>query len=86
MSKGGHQTESYDRNGFYAYDDFVELARKLGLVESRYRRALRNLADRRESVFALIERSRLSDECQRLYKDHVADRDEGAAYSYSKAI
>ena len=73
-SEDDFETESYKANAFYAYDDFVEFARRLGLVESRYKRILQEFIDKQNAVVSLIERSMLRDECKQLYKDHVNDR------------
>lgn len=78
-------TESYQANGFYAYDDFAAFARRLGLVESRFKRILNKFVAAKQAVFSLLERSLLSEECQELYKEHVEDRVRAFAYSFSAA-
>lgn len=78
-----YETESYKANAFYAYDDFAEFARRLDLVEARYKRIIRMMIDKRDDVFSLVDRSSLSDECKTLYKAHVADRIK--AFSHSLA-
>ncbi|WP_165074626.1 HipA domain-containing protein [Paludisphaera rhizosphaerae] len=79
----GFETESYKANGFYAYDDFVEFARRLDLVETRSRRILEAFIAKRPDVFSLIDSSRLSDECKESYRKHVDDRTKAFSYSYS---
>ena len=76
-------TESYEANAFYACDDFVVFARKLGLVETRYKRILLSFADQKEAVFSLIDRSILPDDCKQLYKKHVQDSVNAISYSYT---
>ena len=83
LFQDGFQTESYQANAYYAHDDFVAFARKLGLVESRYKRILEKFISGQEAVFALIECSMLSTECKALYKDHVKDRARAISYSLS---
>lgn len=83
LFKGGSTTPSYEANGFYAYDDFVAFAQKLGLVETRYGRALQGFVDHKDAVYSLIDRSILPDECKQLYKDHVQDRVNALSYSYA---
>jgi serine/threonine-protein kinase HipA len=83
LFKDGFGTESYKANAFYAYDDFVAFAQKLGLVESRYRRVLEEVITTQEAVFALIECSMLPEECKQLYKEHVDDRIRAFSYSFS---
>ena len=83
LFKGDYATESYEANAFYAYDDFVVFAHKLGLVETRYRRILQGFVDRKEAVFSLIDRSILPEDCKRLYREHVQDSVNAIAYSYA---
>ncbi|SIO65183.1 serine/threonine-protein kinase HipA [Singulisphaera sp. GP187] len=83
LFKDGFETEGYKANAFYAYDDFVVFAQKLGLVESHYKRILERFIPEQEAVFSLIECSMLSDECKDLYKKHV--KDQINAFSYSHA-
>jgi serine/threonine-protein kinase HipA len=83
LFKGDYTTESYEANAFYAYDDFVMFAQKLGLVETRYKRILQSFVDQKEAVFSLIDRSLLPDDCKQLYKEHVQDSVNAIAYSYT---
>jgi serine/threonine-protein kinase HipA len=83
LFKGNYATESYEANAFYAYDDFVVFAQKLGLVETRFKRILQSFADRKEAVFSLIDRSILQDDCKQLYKQHVQDSVNAILYSHT---
>ena len=74
LFKGDFETESYKINAFYAYDDFVSFAQKLGLVKRRFTRILEKFITREKEVFSLIEYSMLPEECKSLYKKHVDDR------------
>ncbi|MBS0209060.1 MAG: HipA domain-containing protein [Planctomycetes bacterium] len=85
LFKGEFETASYAVNAYYAYDDFVEFAKKLALVESRYKRILDQYIGCRDEVFSLIERSMLPDESKQLYKQHVDDRVRAISYSYSES-
>ena len=82
LFKGDYATESYEANAFYAYDDFVAFAQKLGLVEVRYKRILQRFVDQKEAVFSLIDRSILPDDCKGLYKEHVQNGVNALSYSY----
>lgn len=84
LFKGDYATESYEANGFYAHDDFVVFAQKLGLVEKRYKRILQRFVGQKEAVFSLIDRSILPDDCKQLYKRHVQDSVNALAYSYTE--
>ncbi len=83
LFKGDFETESYRANAFYAYDDFVVFAQRLGLVEMRYRRILEQFIAGQEAVFSLIDCSMLPEECKQLYKGHVQDRVRALSYSFS---
>jgi len=83
LFKDGFETDSYRVNAYYAYDDFVEFARKLGLVENRARRILDRFITSQPAVFSLIERSLLPEESKRAYEEHVKDRIRAIGYSYS---
>lgn len=83
LFKGDYATESYEANAFYAHDDFVMFAQKLGLVETRYKRILRGFAERKEAVYSLIDRSSLPEDCKQLYKNHVQGSLNAISYSHS---
>ena len=83
LFQGDYATKSYEANAFYAYDDFAEFARRLGLVRKRYERILREFVDRKGAVFSLIDRSALPEDCRRLYKRHVGESVQAIAYSYA---
>ncbi len=83
LFKDGFETESYKANAYYAYDDFVVFAQKLGLVESRSKRILEEVITSGEAVLFLIECSMLPKECQQLYGKHVEDRIRALSGSFS---
>ncbi|MBY0230469.1 MAG: hypothetical protein K2W96_14385, partial [Gemmataceae bacterium] len=83
LFKDEFETESFQANAFYAYDDFAEFARRLGLVETRFKRIMERFIGCREEVFSLITRSTLADECKRLYESHVEDRIKAFSHSFA---
>jgi serine/threonine-protein kinase HipA len=83
LFKDDFETESYKANTFYAQDDFVVFAQRLGLVERRYKRILKNFIEEQAAVFSLIDCSSLPEECKQLYKGHVKDRVRALSYSFS---
>jgi serine/threonine-protein kinase HipA len=83
LFKHDFTTDSYEVNGFYAYDDFAVFAQKLGLVETRAKRILQRFVERKETVFALIDRSILPDDCKQLYKEHVEDSVSALLHSHA---
>ena len=84
LFKGGYETESFQANAFYAYDDFAAFAQRLGLVEKRFRRILQSFVDQKDAVFSLIDRSILPEDCKQLYKEHVDDRVKALGYSFAE--
>lgn len=85
LFQGDFETESYRVNGFYAYDDFLELAQRLGLHLGRFHRFVQTAIGKQGEIFALINRSMLSEPCRRQYKEHVSDSIRALSYSYSNA-
>ncbi len=83
LFKDDYATTSYEANALYAYDDFVVFAQRLGLVETRYKRILRNFVDRKEAVYSLIDRSTLPADCKQLYKQHVQEASNALSYSHT---
>jgi serine/threonine-protein kinase HipA len=84
LFKDGFETDSFRANAFFAYDDFVEFARRLGLVEVRYKRILKLFISKEGEIAEMIDCSILPDRCKDLYKAHVKDRIRAMSYSYSK--
>jgi len=85
LFKGDFETESHRINGFYAYDDFLELANRLGLHPGRFQRFMRTAVGKGPEIFSLIDRSVLPEQCKQLYKDHASDSIRALSYSYAKA-
>lgn len=77
-----YYTKSNEVNGFHAYDDFFELGIKIGLLESRVRRILNELANHNPEVESMIQRSFLSDDAKEIYKTTYLDRLKLLNYSY----
>ena len=85
LFKDDLETEGYKVNGFYAYDDFQELAKRLGLRETRFERIMRDAVEKEREVISLIDRSSLSEECKQLYKECVHDSIRALSYSHAEA-
>ncbi|WP_310101022.1 HipA domain-containing protein [Algoriphagus sp. 4150] len=77
-----YYTKSNEANGFHAYDDFFEFGVKIGLLESRVRRILNELADHKPEVESMIRRSFLSDYAKEIYKTTYLDRLKLLNYSF----
>jgi serine/threonine-protein kinase HipA len=85
LLKDDFETESYKFNGFYAYDDFQELANRLGLHPVRFKRFMQSAVNKKREVFSLIDRSALSEECKQVYKESVRDSIRALSYSYAES-
>jgi len=85
LFKGDFATENFRANAFYTRDDFVEFARRLGLVPIRSERILKGFADKKDAVASLIDGSVLHEDCKRLYKAHMEDRVKALGYSHAAA-
>lgn len=81
-----YTTESFKVNGFYAYDDFYEFGRKLGLLESRIVKALDKYRNENGDTRNLISRSFLGADAKILFESHYADRLKMLNNSYAKKI
>lgn len=84
LFKDDFETPSFQANAFYAYDDFRELAKRLGLHEGRFKRFMKVAIGKKKEIASLIDRSALSKECKRLYKAGVSDSSRALAYSYAE--
>lgn len=85
MFKGDFETQSYQANGFYAYDDFEEFGKRLHLHQARCARIMQGAVAKEREVFSLIDRSQLSDECKQAYKDGVRDSIRALSYSHAES-
>ena len=85
LFKDDFETESHRINAFYAYDDFQELANRLGLHPGRFQRFMQSAVSKEREVFSLIDRSALSEPCKRVYKDSVRDSIQALSYSYDRS-
>ena len=81
-----YTSESFKVNGFYAYDDFYEFGRKVGLMESRIVKALDKYRNENGDTRDLINRSFLGAEGKTLFESHYADRLKMLNNSYAKKI
>ncbi|RZK15163.1 MAG: type II toxin-antitoxin system HipA family toxin [Hymenobacter sp.] len=76
-----HETPSFAANGYLAYDDFLELGRRIGLPPSRVRRVLADVAGHEAATATLLGRSFLSAEMQARYAASLAGRRQRLRYS-----
>lgn len=69
-----YETESFQANGFYAYDDFYAFGIQLGLIPKRVERHLTFFKQHHLKVDELISRSYLSEPVKKEYLDYYVDR------------
>ncbi len=82
----GYTSEGFKVKGFYAYDDFYEFGKRIGLMESRIRKILDKYRTANKETSDLILRSFLNPEIKELYKSHYIDRLKMLNNSFSKSI
>ena len=86
LFKGDYTTESFEANGFYAYDDFYEFGLKIGLVKSRVVKILDKFRSNSDSVQLLTERSFLNEEMKRAYVASYLNKLKALNYSMTGRI
>ena len=81
-----HETESFKKNAFYAYDDFFELGTRAELQESTVRAEVNLFLTNRERVSDLVSRSFLDNSIKSKYMELFDDKLKRLSYSYSKIL
>jgi serine/threonine-protein kinase HipA len=56
-----HESEYYDTYGHYGRTEFIEFAKRLGIVEVRYMRMINEFIENEKAVYDLIKNSTLSE-------------------------
>lgn len=74
---------SYASFGFYAFDDFLEFGKKIGLVPQRVKRMLLHFLQKEEGVFNMVNKSFLTAEMKRRYINLYHDKRKRLATSLS---
>jgi serine/threonine-protein kinase HipA len=86
LFSGVFETESFQVNGFYAYDDFYAFAQRIGLQEKRAVRILDIYQQDHPATHRLIEGSFLQIEVKEEYRKYYLDRLKMLGYSFGKKI
>ena len=81
-----YQTPSFQANGFYAYDDFLEFGLRIGMQEKRLRKILDYYRQALPLIQPLIKASFLDEEAKGVYEQLLADRLSALNYSYRGEI
>ena len=69
-----YYTQSYEAMGLLAYDDFYEFGMKIGIIENRVKRIIREFSKPIEEIKSLINRSYLSEEMKDRYSKSYEER------------
>jgi serine/threonine-protein kinase HipA len=67
-------SEFYQRYGFYGKPDFIELAKRLNIVEKRAERILSEFIDKKDAVIGLIQQSLLAEVVKQKYIANYMDK------------
>ncbi len=69
-----YESAFFKQNGFYGRSDFMELAQRFGMIESRATAILNLFSEKQLQIESLIERSFLSSEAKQEYLRRFVDR------------
>lgn len=81
-----YDTESYRANGYYSFDDFLELGIKAGLPEAIVRREIAVFLSKSDDVGNLVSQSFLRDDMKKLYLDEFQSKLTRLRYSFKKQL
>ena len=68
------QTDFFKENGFYGNPDFMEFAKRIGIVEKRAASFIKNTISHIPKMDEMLDKSFLSMEAKQLYKESIRDR------------
>ncbi|NEW60063.1 HipA domain-containing protein [Sulfurovum sp. bin170] len=77
-----YETQSFEANGFYAYDDFMAFADRLGLPQKVTIGSIESFLAKQKATFALLDKSFLSDEAKERYEALFLDRIRAVGYRF----
>ncbi|PWK28206.1 serine/threonine-protein kinase HipA [Arcicella aurantiaca] len=78
------ETESFQANAFYAYDDFLAFAIKIGINQKRAEKILQFFQRDHSQIHELTSNSFLSEETKKIYTDLYFDKLKRLRYSFLK--
>ncbi len=78
-------TKAYDEIGFYTYDDFVEFARSLDMMETRAIKILDEFNGKDPAIDKLIDASFLRDDVKEFYRQTYKGKATRLRIFYSKS-
>lgn len=81
LFKDDFSTESFEANGFYAYDDFYAFGIKIGLIKTRVIKILNTFRSHQDVVHSFVNRSYLNNEMKKLYMESYLNKLKALNYS-----
>ncbi len=77
-----YETKSFEANGFYAYADFLEFGKRLGLSIKMIEKIIKTFIGYEPKVLKLLKISFLSEEAKEQYKALFLDRVRAVGYEF----
>lgn len=77
-----YESESFEANGFYAYDDFMVFSTRLGLNRKMSEHIVKDFLSKKEETLSLLGESFLSVEGKERYEALFLDRLRAVGYSF----
>jgi serine/threonine-protein kinase HipA len=78
------ETESFQANGYYTFDDFEAFGQRIGLLPKRVFKLMGPFLEKQKKVLELIGNSYLDEETKKVYRAHYLDRLKRLAYRFEK--
>jgi serine/threonine-protein kinase HipA len=69
-----YQSEYYATYGHYGRTEFIEFAKRLGIVEVRYMRIIDEFINNKKLIILHIEKALLSEKTKILYKQNLINK------------
>jgi serine/threonine-protein kinase HipA len=79
-----YESKSFEANGFYAYDDFMDFAERLGINQKIAQHIIKDFLSKKEKTIALLKQSFLSQEAQQRYETLFLDRVQAVGYQFER--
>jgi len=77
-----YESESFEANGFYAYDDFIDFSARLGLSKKIAMGTIKSFLGKEKATLELLDKSFLSLEAKGRYKALFLDRLKAVGYQF----
>lgn len=85
LFEDGFLSESYQKNGYYAYDDFYEFGIRIGILPARVERFMSEFVNKADKMKALIDISFVATPLKSLYATMIDERIKALCYSFRKS-